>query len=853
MDKYDIKIKLDKIKKCYLKHNYEGAAKIADEMDFRRLKDWTVIAMLIGIYENLERYEDVRYFAILAYNRNLGGRKNLYKLTYACIRLGQLEEAEDLYNEYVKNSPMDAKSCELLYELEAAKGTSHEELISILEDCMKFEVEEKYAYRLAYLYGTVKKYKQCIALCDEIAAKFVEGDYVDKARALKEFYLSAGQQPQQAETAQKAVKAPQEEAEQQAAVQKTPVQEPIYAEETPAKKTDTPVSDVQSHSKEQSSDKTIQSGSGDIHEKTYEEIITAPTINLGRTIAEELDMPEEIQQELTREYAETEEKVQEVQNQPVQDKKDFSEAVESARSSMAELYENAKKELDDKYAQVKHEADIETISVPVPDYSKYDTANVSAQIARSLGQVLDDMEDSDEINDVFKVTPKKTAELVEDLDELPMAHNSDEDQIEGQMDIDDFLNEAGYYEKPVQYTVPFPVTGSGTAKKQTADSQVAQELHQAQQEAAAAVSPKMTATPQASQPEPQQITETQEEKAQQTEEQPEDLSLTQPPSGNTDVAMAAVAAALADSVAAVEKAAKEEVEAQIAGETTATREMAFTEEEDEEEDVREVDMERLPEYESEEATIPMNVKRYFSKYLQVEGMQAQIGEYFESVGYEEKNGTSRVGNIIISGNKSSDKMELALNLVKAINTYDPDNAKKIARTTGDSINQRGIARAIDKLKGSALVVEQAGVLEKRRVDELLGALEGETDEMIVILLGSDAEMNALIKETPAIAEKFNHRISYKQYSVNELVEMCKRYADKMNYTIEDKALLQLYLNIDAIHATSDYVRLEQVRGVVDSAIDKAERRASHKLFGSVKKKKVDDRELVILVESDFKE
>jgi hydrogenase maturation factor HypE len=217
-----------------------------------------------------------------------------------------------------------------------------------------------------------------------------------------------------------------------------------------------------------------------------------------------------------------------------------------------------------------------------------------------------------------------------------------------------------------------------------------------------------------------------------------------------------------------------------------------------------------------------------------------------------KMGTSCTGNLIISGNRSSDKKQLAINVIKALNDLDSDRIRKIAATSGDSINQRGIAKSMGKIAGAALIIEEAGVMERNRVEELLRVMKGDTDEMLVILEDSETEINNLLRNNPELEEYFNHRIVYKQYNVNELVEMCKRYAEKNNFMIDDKAMFLLYEQINAIHGHEEGVNLEEVRAVVDSAIDHAEKRAGRLLFGGVKKKKIDEKEYYILVESDFK-
>ena len=193
MNNNDFYSNLDKIRKLYLKQNYEEAVKIADKMDFKRLKDWKYIAMLINLYESVGKLEDVRYFCILAYNRNLGGKKLLYKLTKVTIRLEEIDEAEELYDEYVQMPGRDSKKYELLYELKAVQGAKKAELIKILEDYMKRDLDEKYAYTLAELYAKTKQNEKCLNFCTRIIERFEAGDVVDKAQALKASILNPAQ------------------------------------------------------------------------------------------------------------------------------------------------------------------------------------------------------------------------------------------------------------------------------------------------------------------------------------------------------------------------------------------------------------------------------------------------------------------------------------------------------------------------------------------------------------------------------------------------------------------------------------------------------------------------------------
>ena len=260
-----------------------------------------------------------------------------------------------------------------------------------------------------------------------------------------------------------------------------------------------------------------------------------------------------------------------------------------------------------------------------------------------------------------------------------------------------------------------------------------------------------------------------------------------------------------------------------------------------------------PVKEVKELKLDSNLARYFKKYREMPGLETQLAEYFSALPSEMADTTSRTGNILISGNSSSDKYDLAKAIVRAINSIYPDNPKKIAKTTGESINYRGIAKSMSRLHGTVLVVEGAGVIQPKRVQELMECMEQDTGRMIVILEDADTEINVLLNFNPDLAKMFNHRIILKQYTVNELVEMARKFARRRSYEVDDDALLELYLRIDKLHAVTDNIKLDDVKEIINQAIEHSEKRASRKLFKGIKKKHTENGDLIYLTESDFRE
>ena len=186
MDKYEFNIKLEQIKKLAAKKEYKQAAAIAKEMNWNKVKDWSTLATVINVQEAAGDYEEARDMAILAYNRNLGGRKLIYKLTEFFIKVNDFENAEELYNEYAKMSAHDVNKYILYYDLRRAQGAPDTELVRILEEYKESEIDEKYMYELANLYYKTGRKEDCIKTCDNLVLWFQDGIYVENAVKLKE-------------------------------------------------------------------------------------------------------------------------------------------------------------------------------------------------------------------------------------------------------------------------------------------------------------------------------------------------------------------------------------------------------------------------------------------------------------------------------------------------------------------------------------------------------------------------------------------------------------------------------------------------------------------------------------------
>ncbi|WP_160561240.1 tetratricopeptide repeat protein [Parablautia muri] len=185
MDKYEYKVRADEIKSLIAEGEYAEAVKIADAIDWRRVKSVMMLCTISDLYKINRRYEDSRDILLLAYERHTGGRLIVYSLCELSIKLGEYVQALEYYKEFVQLAPKDSGRYILQYKLYEAQEVSLEERIEVLEELKKRDYREKWAYELAYLYHRVGLTSKCVEECDEMFLWFGEGRYVLKALELK--------------------------------------------------------------------------------------------------------------------------------------------------------------------------------------------------------------------------------------------------------------------------------------------------------------------------------------------------------------------------------------------------------------------------------------------------------------------------------------------------------------------------------------------------------------------------------------------------------------------------------------------------------------------------------------------
>lgn len=906
MNKYELGIKIDQIKKLAAKKEYAEAAAIAKDINWTKVKDWQALATAINVQEAVGDYEEARDMAILAYNRNLGGRKLVYKLTEFFIKVGDFDNANELYEEYSKSSQHDVSRFILYYDLRKAQKASDNELVSILEEYRDHEIDEKYMYELARLYYKTGRKEECIKTCDNIVLWFQDGTYVEKAVQLKEKLGVVLTKTQKGILDDVMKRKSDDEAnkeelfakQKELANLKRDEVEDVFREEdekeqkasgkqpAPEVSLNVPEYDKEQEEGPLSIDLVQNDQNDDIKAflmKALNKDEDADNTNDGSVVMSKIETPQVEKPEVSETLSKDGEK-------------NFSSEINKANVSLKELIENAKQKLADNYEQINKEDEAEQrkeaeerinkeaekidINVPVPEYNNlYDTRNLQEELAAKMSDLFGDEEEDADVKTFVPVSKNKEEQPAEEVKTpAPVAEQvvnddaeaqEDDDQIEGQMDITEWMQSVREEKYGKQDTKEFSKSELERYLDEKDEKSAAYEKLVEQKKAEALADGKEIDKEGAKRAALAQmaVDSARMDLAIRTGKAAARLEQAATAIENEDIPLvtAQIPTVSESMISDINSIMNEDIdnkdnkeegeEAVVLDEVAAGVEpeetvIPFTRQEEEQPLTME---EEIEETEQREKKLTGELAKIFRKYRDMPGLEEQLADLFDTIDDEMQMNSSASGNILISGNSSSDKTDLARTIIRAINTLYPDQPKKIAKTSGESINQRGIAKAMGRLKGTALIVEGAGTIQPKRINELLNCLEQDTERMIVIFEDSDTDMNVLINFNPELTKTFNHRIVLKQYTVNELVEMAKRFARKRQYEVDDDALLELYLKIDKLHNVNDNIKLDDIKEIINQAIVNSERRASRRFFGGLKKKRSENGDVIFLTEADFKD
>ena len=177
--------KIEQFKAAMNNRDYDTAVQIADTLDIKHIRDNNMLSLIADAYELSNDYELAKQVLLYAYENTKAGRHLAYRLCLVSIKNGEIDEAEEFYEDFVEMAPKDTGRYVLKYKMAEALNKPKDELIKILEDYVNIDMEEKWAYELAKLYKETGDTAKCVELCDEMGLWFSEGRYIKKAMELK--------------------------------------------------------------------------------------------------------------------------------------------------------------------------------------------------------------------------------------------------------------------------------------------------------------------------------------------------------------------------------------------------------------------------------------------------------------------------------------------------------------------------------------------------------------------------------------------------------------------------------------------------------------------------------------------
>lgn len=882
MDKEEFRIKVSRIDNLVAQKKYKEAVEVVESIDWRRVKNVHNLCVVGEIYAANKRYEESKEIFLLAYHRAPIGKNILYRLIEVSLKMQDIEEAEEFYEEYLEVAPNDNTQYILKYKISKAKQVSLDEQIRILEEYKEREFTERWSYELAKLYYQKGDMKKCLEMCNDIILWFSEGRYVLKAMDLKNrMGQLTGKEREQYEkqfipnlttvdqmTQSGEARETGSDAENKYEVlpdEDSPVIESVRIDER----------DVNSA---ESLQEKISKGIRDIFNgKKKEEDFTK----------EEEDLQEEM---LRDRFSEKEHK-----NVPELEPEEVSVLQEEeniSQDSFAETEEAEEPEID--VNEIFEDFSDQTVSRLEEEETLSDSSTELPQL-----EIPESMKNIDLESDIMPEIPK-APEVV-----LPGAEkNETEAEIDFDFNLEDMILSAATAQgieipddKPKAEDVH-------AADPDDEDYMTEEDLRRAEEEFLNGPAGRKDHK------DPEELLEEEFGEAEEfyedaSDDEDDDFYGDEYDDGDDDF--------YEDESDDGDDFYEEFDDDDFYGEESDDEEDDFYEEEPEElpvvsrnpisknksakiiseeknAEIRKPDPDRKTVFKEEpagqkaprkkknvrlsqaeelerfvdtirpqeamdiiprEKTLTDSEKKLFTYFARVPGLREQLVDALCDVQMAAADKTSRTGNIIVMGGRETGKTRLISGLIPAICKELNLEAAKVAYVFAEQINGKNIPAIVKKMAGGFLVIENANQLKKETVNQLSKAMDFRTDGMIVILEDEKIGMRKLMARFPKFTSKFTSMINIPVFTNDELVNFAMVYTRERGYTIDQQAMLVLY-NLISVNQKEDMpMNVGAVKEIIDNAIAKSTG-GIRKLSRNISKKRTDMDGYTVLYEKDFK-
>lgn len=808
MDKYEYRVKTEQMLEYMEQKAYGKAMEIADTIDWRKVKNASMLCSVSEIYEQNEKYEKSRDVLFIAYDRTPGSRKIIYRLGILALKLGEPSEAMDCYEEFVSVAPKDPNQYILRYKILKAQNAPITQQIEVLEEFKKAEYIEKWAYELAKLYDEAGMITECLEECDDLILWFSEGKYVYQAMELKMKYKPL-----------------------------TPLQQEKYDQKpdgpmTPSQKF------VQKLRENQLDTSTATIPTGEVKEAIKEPQLQKQVTGQMK-IEEILASWEEKQKEVMevieqkRQEAEADKEIVELKSEPE------AATPEDVRRLMEEL--EGKKEdeaLEEASASepMEEEAEPEVIEEPIEEQT-FAEEDFEECFDDEIDEELEEFEELD--------IPEWDEQEMEAMTEDPVEviEESEEEVIEEPESIFEEMSE----EDAAQVLSEESEVHEETELYE--EEEISRDLSEGQEEMDPEDDDEDRFDPNDFEEVEdgydirdfeEEIAAFERERKESEEDDDDDFDLL-----NETIPLSRIEVAKAAATGKTGKIPVDEIANALgATGTFGQGTTGFTVQ-------AKYDLEAQSEV-GLRAGLTEEQKKLFSYFVPVRGMSEQLVDVLEQDKQcTNRQGTSKTGNLLIIGRKGSGKTVLAVDVVKAIQKQRKLKQGKVAIITGDSLNKKKIKEIVSKLYGGALIIEKAGRMNEKTVQRLNKAMERDTGELLIVLEEQRKPLDRLLSSNKEFRRKFTSRLEVPIFINDELVTFGQTYAKENGFKIDEVGILALYSRIDMLQREDHVVTVAEVKEIMDEAIEHVQKTNVKKIVKRVLGKGRDDADRVILSEKDF--
>lgn len=784
MDKYEYQLKTEHIRQVAARKEYGEAAKLCDTIDWTKIRDVKMLTLVADVYTAVGEYEKAIDILQQAYEYAAMGRRIVYRLTELALKADSYDDAKNYFEEFCRIAPNDQGRYILLYKMARYQKATLDEKIKILEAYKREDFDEKWAYELAVLYAMNNEKDKCIQLCDDIILWFGLGKYVEKALSLKSQFA--------------------------------------------------PLTQAQKEKAQKFADKKAQEENEKLQKKQEEQEKKESQAELAKKAAA---------QEKISKWQEEQEKAYQAEQEAA---KKEAKAREEEQKALLEREEKLRKQREEELEAVERLKKAQRLEHARQSVVTSDMNEIMAVIQRAKQEdAQNELQDelAKQVQQVQQLAGEKDLELVS---EIP----SDVEDVEGEEKLqvpeelsyiqDETLeNEISENETLDTETANTETVNTETAEKtsdrENADETVWFEAYHPEEEPQISEWAAPVAETVEVEPEEEVQEEIQEEPEKEPEEEPQEAEVQEESEGEPEE----------ESQEELEKEPEEEEPQEEFEEEPEEKEPKeeIQEEPEEEEPEEEVQEESEEEPEEEIQEEPEEKPEQESAESRQVEMTANGG--LPIVNPEDM---SRVWHFAIQAMPDEDDIELALEYLEELAERSSRAVpRSVVKITGQKLNQKGLVKSIDKLLGKTILIEDAADMNERVINEFCKIIDPTDRSLLVVFIDTPASIRHLLIDYPQLAQVVTAQFVRETYSVTELLEYARGYADREDSVFDKSGELALMERLKVIAGNQERNKKRIVEMIVNNAIEKAEKKSMRKLFQS----KYDKRGCLILRDKDF--